>query len=212
MNDPIQTMPTQAEMCTKILTNREWLTYYRNVWERNLMARCIDVQTDTTLKAKEPDMMVQGDDNRPLAVKQRLELRKIAVQDAVDLLAGIDAMLAKTDEEIVLSYGVDALKVAEDMKPQEPKVGDACVDQTTGREGTLQDDQKGGLVCVVADEAVTKDYNVLKEWEVKEAGSAYFGSHAIGSVVAVDDDTAAPLVADGTLALVDKTPDAEAKI
>lgn len=44
-----------------------------------------------------------------------------------------------------------------------------------------------------------KEYKVLVEWEVSDETSPYHGSHAAGSVVEVDEETAAPLVEAGTL-------------
>lgn len=52
-------------------------------------------------------------------------------------------------------------------------------------------------------EPLTNTYTVLVEWDVADTNSPYAGTHAVGSVVAVDEDTAGPLVADGTLELVD---------
>lgn len=45
-------------------------------------------------------------------------------------------------------------------------------------------------------------YNVMQEWEVTDQESVYFGSHAIGTVIEVDEETALPLVDQGILELV----------
>ena len=107
-----------AFLIAENLTVRQWLQYYKNVWMRNLSARVIDVETDTTLKSVNPEEQVQAEDGRAVTVKERLEMRKIVVQDAVDLIAGIDSLLALTDEDLAKKYGTDALKVAEDMLPK----------------------------------------------------------------------------------------------
>lgn len=144
--DPVQTMPDLSVMTTKGFTIREWLSYYKNVWNRNLAARLIDVQCDTVSKAINPEEPMQLEDGREIPVKQRLEMRKILVQDAVDLIAGIDALLALSDEKLLVRQTKEALAVAEDMKPIVPKVGDVCA--IDGKAGTLQDDGNGGLKCV----------------------------------------------------------------
>ncbi len=110
-------------MVTKDYTVRQWLTYYKNIWTRNLAARLIDVKTDQQLKAKDPNGVTDeaGADGRtPKSVKVRLEERKLAVQDSVDILAGIDAMLALTPEELTAAAGAEALKVDADMIPLAP--------------------------------------------------------------------------------------------
>lgn len=110
-------------MCTKVYTTREWVTYYKNIWVRNLAARIIDVKTDEILKAKNPDMATEDIVQTPQGpraklVKERLEERKLSVQDAVDILAGIEAVLALSDDEIAAASSEEALKVAEDMLPK----------------------------------------------------------------------------------------------
>lgn len=111
-------MPNLESMVKGKYGVRDWLNYYRNVWTRNLTARLTDVQTDTELKKKTPDETVQGDDGQPLPVKHRLEIRKIAVQDAVNLIGNIDKLLALDDAQLAATYGLEALKVAADMIPK----------------------------------------------------------------------------------------------
>jgi hypothetical protein len=128
-------------------TYQDFLRYYKNIWNRNLAARTIDVQTDIGLKAADPEQAVQHDQTI-MPVKERLELRKILVQDAIDLIAAIDVLAALTPEDYQKqALSKEALAVAEDMLPPKQKAGDTC--QTTdGKPGTLQDDGKGGLTCV----------------------------------------------------------------
>ncbi len=120
MGDPIPTMPVVDGLCKTTYTAKEWLNYYWNVWNRNLVARTIDVQTDTALKAINPEELVQADDGRQITVKERLELRKILVQDALNLLAGIKILMDIPDADFENKvWSAEALKVAEDMIPKE---------------------------------------------------------------------------------------------
>ena len=157
-------------MLTDSTTLKQWLTFYKNTWTKYLAARLIDVQSDTTLKAINPEEEVDHEiDGMPvkIPVKKRLELRKIFVQDAVDLLASIDAFLALSEEEITAKSSKEALKVADDMLPKPaPKAGDACVD-TNGNASTLVDDGNGGTVCTLVE---TKNYKVLKDFGDVKAG------------------------------------------
>ena len=109
-------------------TFADFLRYYKNIWDRNLVARTIDVQTDTILKAANPDEKVQHE-GQLMLVKERLELRKILVQDALDLIAGIDALAALSPEEYKAKcLSKEALAVAADMIPaipEEPKAPEA---------------------------------------------------------------------------------------
>lgn len=116
----VQNMPFLQLLVGAKYGPREWLTYYRNIWARNLTARLIDRQSDETAKKNNPDMPVQSDDGREIPVKQRLEHRKILVQDALNLIAAIDALLALDDAALAATYSEESLKVAPDMIPATP--------------------------------------------------------------------------------------------
>lgn len=117
--DPVQTMPAFDQLTKEIYTPKQWLNYYRNIWHRNTVARTIDVLTDTELKKKNPDENVQCEDGQVRPVKQRLELRKEAVQDGLNLVKTIDAMIAVADDKFTETFWSEAaLAVAEDMKPK----------------------------------------------------------------------------------------------
>jgi hypothetical protein len=148
MNDPVQTMPHLETLIKGSYNIREWLHYYKNIWVRNLTARLIDVETDKVLKQQDPEQLVPSHDGREMVVKERLEYRKMLVQDAVDLIAGIELLIAKSDDELKSACSKEALAVAEDMIPKTSNVGDACTNEA-GVPGTLQPDGKGGLTCVV---------------------------------------------------------------
>jgi hypothetical protein len=149
--DPIQTMPNNEAMAGKVFTAKEWLTYYLNVWYRNVVARTIDVESDRRMKAEDPTATVQNPETgMPMPIGERLEHRKIAVSDAWKLVQSIQAMLAEAtnDEQFNANRLSDeALKVDEDMMPKEPVVGDAC-ELPNGTQGTWQD-LDGQLVCAV---------------------------------------------------------------
>jgi len=167
--DPTQTMPDNGSLCKNTYTKKEWLNYYKNVWTRNLVARCIDVETDKALKAINPEEAVLDETNREITVKQRLEIRKILVQDAIDLIAGIDKLLAIEDEkfdEMVLSK--EALKVAEDMIPK--KAGDICKTDTN-EDGTLQVTAKDKLTCIPNGKTAEEYLKEKVEAEAKETGT-----------------------------------------
>lgn len=113
-----QFMPHLEVMAKGNLEKKDWLRYYKNVWVRNLTARLIDVETDKVMKAADPEQVVLLDDGQSVPVKVRLEHRKIMVQDAVDLIAGIDLLMALSDEELDKKAMPEALVVDEDMKPK----------------------------------------------------------------------------------------------
>lgn len=170
------------------------------------------MQTDINLKAINPEELVQHEELGrifEMPVKERLEKRKIIVQDALDLIKAIDQLLSLGAEDFeTKALSKEALAVAEDMLPKE-KAGDACV-LPDGRKGTWQSDGKGGLTQVAdapevapakADSGLKK-YKVLKEWVVTEPASKFLGTHAVDSVVELDDVTAKPLVDDYTVTLL----------
>jgi hypothetical protein len=155
--DPVQTMPTNDGLTTKIYTAKEWLTYYRNIWVRNLVARTIDVENDAKLKASDPTFMVQNDDGRPVMVKERLEHRKIIVQDALDLVASIDACLADAGNDEAFAqarWSAEALKVDPDMLPAESVEGDTC--ELPDGTGGVYVSHEGQLVCVPKETAAAE--------------------------------------------------------
>lgn len=112
-------MPHVAVLVKESFTTKQWLNYYKNIWSRNHAARVIDMYTDIRLKAEDPNQMVTSEDGREIMVKERLEHRKILVQDAIDLLKTVDDLLAR--ENIESAWDKEALAVAPDMLPDEPK-------------------------------------------------------------------------------------------
>jgi len=149
-----KTMQTFIEATGKIFTLKEILTYYRNIWMQHVIARAIDVQTDVAKKANNPEEEVENIDpiTRQISyitVKERLELRKILVKEAQEIVSAIDTMLAVEEDKIAETFlGEKALAVDEDML--KPKAGDVCTTED-GRQGHMFDSQTG-LVCLAKKE------------------------------------------------------------
>lgn len=125
----VMAMPTIKDLLENNVTTQQWLFYYRNVWTRNLIARTIDVQSDMTRKALNPEEMVTMDDGsgRPVPVKERLEARKLLIEDALEIIRSTNELLLLGDQKIYDNFwSKEALQVAPDMleKPEE-KTGEA---------------------------------------------------------------------------------------
>ncbi len=121
----IPMMPSFDSMTIKKYSTRSWLTYYWNVWKRNASARAIDVMTDRMRKEKDPEEMVSDPGTgQQIPVRIRLELRKMQVEEAMEILTGAEALLALTDEELEKqAFSPEMLKIDEDMmKNPEPVV------------------------------------------------------------------------------------------
>lgn len=118
-------MPGVDKMCDTLFTPTQWLTYYKNYWTNVLLARTVDVQMDSMAKAKDPDDLVQDDDNQPyspkapLPVKMRLEKRKMKVESCLELLAAIDALAALSPEDLAKMWTPEFLAVAKDVQAPE---------------------------------------------------------------------------------------------
>lgn len=133
-------------LMTNQYTFKQWMQFYKNTWQRNLTARCIDLQSDIALKAKDPETPVVTEDGQTVPVKIRLEYRKIVVQDALDLIASIDAMIAMTDEQFAAFISPEGLAIAPDVIAPSAKVGDACT-TPDNKAGTFQE-ENGQLICI----------------------------------------------------------------
>lgn len=123
MQESSTTLPTSAELAQRDFTPQQWLQYYKNVWTRNAVARTIDVKVDEAIKAINPEEPVDSDTQRGevITVKERLEHRKILVQDALDLCDAIEKLMQIAPEEFVkLTWSKEALAVATDMIPETP--------------------------------------------------------------------------------------------
>lgn len=120
-------MPNVVDLTKRKITAQEWLQYYQNIWTRNAVARTVDVKVDEALKAINPDELVESgmNDGGVIPVKERLEHRKILVQDALDISEAIGKLIAHTPEEFEKSeWSKEALAVAKDMMPVESNVMD----------------------------------------------------------------------------------------
>lgn len=127
-------MPSNEIMCREQFTAREWLQYYKNIWTRNAISRAVDVKTDEIIKATNPEELVDnpmnphGQPHLPIQipVKERVEYRKLLVKDALDIIAGVDALLeipedqfhTKVLSEEALAVAPDMIKKEEEKKPE----------------------------------------------------------------------------------------------
>lgn len=126
MPETSTTLPASAELAQRDFTPQQWLQYYKNIWTRNAVARTIDVKVDEAIKAVNPEEPVDSDTERGqvITVKERLEHRKILVQDALDLCEAIEKLMQIAPEEFVKStWSKEALAVATDMIPETPAEG-----------------------------------------------------------------------------------------
>lgn len=149
--------PSAIELAKNNITRKEWLQYYKNVWTRNLMARAIDVASDDALKLEDPNTEVLGEPGELIPVKERLERRKLHVQDALAILKGVEILMGLSEEEIEAKFlSEEALKVASDMMPEVPKDGDKCL-TTDGKEGVLKTGENGSFDCIPNAEEVKQE-------------------------------------------------------
>lgn len=138
-------------LTTKEFNYKDFLTYYINIWKRNLIARCIDVKMDENEKARLGKDEVVELDGKLVTLGERVEKRKMLVQDALDIINAAQELLALTDEELAKRWSSEhGLRIADDMLPVAAKEGDVCYD-ADNREGRLESDGQGGLVCKVAE-------------------------------------------------------------
>ncbi len=119
-----ETVPSIEQLIGRKVTSKEWLNYYRNVWLRNAVARAVDVKCDSILAAKNPEDMVMeyevetgAPTGEKIPVKVRLETRKLLVQDALDVVESVDALLK---EEETSYFGKEALAPAVEEKKEAP--------------------------------------------------------------------------------------------
>jgi len=189
-----------SDLVSKEYSAQDFIRYYINIWRRNLVARTIDVQTDLTLKAINPEETVEHDFGRgriaEMPVKQRLELRKLLVQEAIDLLDGASVLLAMTPEEYnAKCLSKEALAVAEDMmsKAEEP-AAEVKVMPKSYKVVSENGVSLNGVEAVQAKDAVI---------DLDPAGEQTIALIASGAIVEVPAETAAPAA---------EAPTAEAQI
>jgi len=95
-------MPPVKDLVESELTVKHWLVYYKNVWTRNLIARTVDLQGDIEMAAKNPTEVVLSDDQtKTQTVTERIENRKMLVQDALNVVQTIGVLLDKANDQAV---------------------------------------------------------------------------------------------------------------
>lgn len=144
-------MESFEALSSKNFDYKHFLQYYINLWKRNVMARAIDVLCDEKTKVIEGRDYVVELDGRPMTIGERVEARKILVQEAKDIVTAAEELMALGDEELIAKISAEGgLRVADDMLQPTAKAGDVCYDGDN-REGRLESDGVGGLVCKVAE-------------------------------------------------------------
>lgn len=151
MENPSQ-MPSTDALLKANFTDVQWLQYYKNVWTRNAVARAIDVQNDRNILAVKPDAEVIEEDHmgvqRGTTIKQRLEYRKLALKDALDIVKAIETLSAIAPENFAkevfsdeaLAPAVDEIKAVEVTPEPTPAESTEKKDEPT--DGTLSSEAK----------------------------------------------------------------------
>lgn len=116
-------MPSMDAMLKTLYSPADWLTFYKNAWTRNLIACSTDVMSDTMALAANADaetsenvvnevgqtMLNEHGLPKKKLVRDRLEERKRTVQNAVDILAAIDALIALSPDDLAKQWSPEAL-------------------------------------------------------------------------------------------------------
>lgn len=113
------------ELTAGSFTPANWLTYYKNIWVKNLVARTIDLNQDRMLQEKKPDAKVLLDRNPGMtppdvvSVAERIEYRKMLCQDALNILESVTVLEEVPAAEFAQKmWSEEALKA---VKPEEKK-------------------------------------------------------------------------------------------
>lgn len=147
---------------------KAWLTFYQNTWLRHVLANTVDVAMDNKFKAEDPEQLViDQETGQQMPVKERLELRKGRLENALNIYNTCTTLLAlQTDASVSLDsilgekyWSEEALKIDETALAPEPKVGNVCK-LPNGTDGVYIE-LGGNIVCAekVADkeaESITK--------------------------------------------------------
>lgn len=107
---------------------KEWLNYYRNSWQRNVIALTIDVQDDIARTAadKTEDVVYMHPDTQQMQmmpVEKRLEFRKGDLARALATLNAIDTLFVLNDEELASRWTPEALAPTPEKAPAEVVAG-----------------------------------------------------------------------------------------
>ena len=108
-------------------TVKEWLDYYEASWTRNVVARTVDMMVDEARVAANPNEMVfvhpGTEDMRQMKIIQRLDMRKQAVADGLEILHSIKSMLALPEGEVESRlWSEEHLKLNPDIQPRKYRV------------------------------------------------------------------------------------------
>lgn len=133
----------------KSLTPVEWLTYYKNLWSKNCIARVIDVKSDKMIKDKDPMTLVTEYDTefgqptgREVPVRERLETRKMMLRDAIKIHDSIAVLLDDCKNEQIdfndKYMSEKALAVDADMFVEQKGEVDTTADVTPSEEAKTE--------------------------------------------------------------------------
>lgn len=108
-------------------TVKEWLTFYLNIWRRNVIARTVDMKVDEVRAAVNPNEMVMvhpgTQDMQQVKIVQRLDIRKQAVSDGLELVRTIEELLTLPEGELEKTlWSEEHLKLNPDIQPRKYRV------------------------------------------------------------------------------------------
>ena len=98
-------------------TPAEWLNFYRNVWNRNCIARTIDIQTDLLLLEERPNEVIKNDADAVISICNAFMNGRIDKKTLVDMLNKQYVSVAERVEmrKIALADGLSILKATSEL-------------------------------------------------------------------------------------------------
>ena len=169
MDEQVQFLPSLQDICTQDYPPQNWIMFYKNTWQRKLIAQTIDVNTDTKLKAQNPELMVNHETDAmgnptQIAVKYRLELRKQQLATIMLILDSINDLSKLDSVQLAAFWTPEALATAPEIlaetngataadKQNYVVVSEAGVTLS----GTEDVTPKGTVVILDANDADTKE-------------------------------------------------------
>lgn len=114
-------LPSNLELTKRELTDKEWLTLYKNVLTKNAIALTIDMNRDAKLKAENPETKVkytEGHMQFEMPVKMRLEKLRIRLENTLSTLTSISELLERHDQVRAEFWSKEALLTPEDVKAE----------------------------------------------------------------------------------------------
>lgn len=175
MDDKSKMITPPFEILTqKLYTAKEWLSYYANIWNRNVIATLLDVWTDTeTLKVNPKALtgkLVQTPEGpAEQTTADRLEDRKESVRQAQAIVKAVEyfSTLSEEDYAKILADDSTFLAPIAPTAPEAPAAPAAAVDPSLvsyivqpGQTFTLVDGSvknAGDLIALNPEDEATKN-------------------------------------------------------